>query len=207
MSKKVAVVAGATGLVGRELIRQLCVHDGYSGVIALVRNPDQTKFPVAGPKLTLRKLPTGDEKIESDEFYCTLGTTIKKAGSPAAFKAVDHDLVMDLAKRAKAGGVERVVVVTAIGSDPNSNLFYAKVKGETERDLQSLGLKHLEIYRPSLLLGERQEFRLAERLSVLLAPLYSWLFTGPLLKYRPITDRDLARLMIAGEKIPGWTER
>jgi uncharacterized protein YbjT (DUF2867 family) len=114
---------------------------------------------------------------------------------------------MDLARRAKAGGVGRVVVVTAIGSDPNSSIFYSRIKGETERDIQALGLKKLEIYRPSLLLGQRREFRLAEKISIELAPLYSWIFKGPLLKYRPITAHDLARHMIAGENIPGWNER
>ena len=97
--------------------------------------------------------------------------------------------------------------MTAIGSDPNSPLFYSKVKGETERDLKALGIDGLEIYRPSLLLGKRQEFRLAESLSIKLSPLYSWFFCGPLLKYRPIKADDLAHHMIAGENIPGWNER
>jgi uncharacterized protein YbjT (DUF2867 family) len=203
MTNKIAVVAGATGLVGRELVRQLCAHNDYASVIALVRQPQDAVFPEAGSKLIVRGLPAGDEHIEGDEFYCALGTTIKKAGSQAAFKAVDHDLVLDLAKRAKAGGVGRVVVVTAIGSDPNSKIFYSRVKGETERDLQALELKKLEIYRPSLLLGQRQESRLAEGLAIAMAPAISWLCQGPLLKYRPITAQDLARLMIAGERIFG----
>jgi uncharacterized protein YbjT (DUF2867 family) len=201
MTKKIAVVAGATGLVGRELVRQLCLDDGYAGVVALVRHPQGATFPDSGPKLSVRGLPTGDERIEGDEFYCTLGTTIKKAGSQAAFRAVDHDLVLDLAKRAKAGEVRRVVVVTAIGSDPNSKIFYSRVKGETERDLHALRLKQLEIYRPSLLLGQRNESRPAEGLAIAAAPVLSWLCQGPLSKYRPITAQELARLMIAGKLI------
>ena len=207
MTKKIVVIAGATGLVGRELVRQLSAHESYASVTALVRNPQSARFTDAGQKLTVRGLPSGHETIEADEFYCALGTTIKKAGSQAAFRAVDYDLVMDLARRAKAGGVGRVVVVTAIGSDKDSKFFYSQVKGETERDLQALGLKKLEIYRPSLLLGQRNESRFGEGLAIAMAPAISWLCQGPLLKYRPITDQELARVMIAGENIPGWDFR
>ena len=201
MSKISAVVAGATGLVGRELVRQLCAHDGYASVIALVRDSGSQAFQGLGEKLVVREIPSGDEFIAADEFYCTLGTTIKKAGSQEAFRAVDHDLVLDLAQRAKRGGVERVVVVTAIGSDANSRIFYSRVKGETERDLRALQLKHLEIYQPSLLLGDRSDFRIAERAAVLLSPLLSFALVSRLAKYAPIHASDLARKMIAGESL------
>jgi len=201
MSKKVAIVAGATGLVGQELVRQLCSRDDYSAVVALVREPGGKMFRDLGEKLVVRVLPTGDDVIAGDEFYCAIGTTIKKAGSQEAFRAVDHDLVIDLAKRAKLGGVARVVVVTAVGSDLNSGFFYSRVKGETERDLKALDLKQLEIFQPSLLLGERSEFRLGERAAVLLSPLLSLVLVSRLAKYAPIHARELARKMIAGESL------
>ncbi len=202
VGKKRAIVAGATGLVGRELIRQLCVNDAYDSVTALVRDPDKTTFANASTKLTVRALPSGDEPIEGDELYCAIGTTIKKAGSQAAFRAIDHDLVIDLVMRAKRGGVGRVAVVTAIGSDPNSPIFYSRVKGETERDLRSLNLNRLDIYQPSLLVGKRTEQRLAEGLALMMGPLLGLICNGPLRKYRPITDVALARLMIMGEQLP-----
>ena len=203
MDKKVAVVAGATGLVGQELMRQLCASSQHSAVIAFARNPQALSLAVKSEKIVVRPLPSGDDNIVGDEFYCALGTTIKKAGSRQAFAAVDHDLVLDLAKRAKAGGVGRVVVVTSVGSNPNSKNFYLRVKGQIERALMALGLQRLEIYRPSLLLGHRGELRPLERLGVLSAPVISRLMFGGLSKYRPIDARELARKMIAAELVTG----
>lgn len=203
MDKKVAVVAGATGLVGKELLRQLCASEGHSAVIAFARNSHHLSFLEKTEKLIVRPLPAHEDIIVGDEFYCVLGTTIKKAGSRQAFAAVDHDLVIDLAKRAKAGGVRRVVVVTSVGSDPNSKNFYLRVKGQTERDLKLLGLQQLEIYRPSLLLGDRGEVRLLERFGVLSSHLVSWVLVGALRKYRPIEASELARRMIACEPLTG----
>lgn len=203
MGMKVAVVAGATGLVGRELVRQLCASVDHSAVIALARDPQAGSLHVKNAKLVVRPFPTRDDPIVGDEFYCALGTTIRKAGSRKEFAAVDHDLVLDLATRAQAGGVKRVVVVTSVDSDANSKNFYLRVKGQTEVDLQALGLKNLEIYRPSLLLGNRDELRILERFGVLIAPIFAWTLRGPLSKYRPIEASQLAKKMIAGEPVPG----
>lgn len=197
MDKKVAVVAGATGLVGRELVRQLCMSSEHSAVIALARNPQAFSLGEKSEKLVVRSLPTGDDAIVGDEFYCALGTTIKRAGSRQAFAAVDHDLVLDLAKRAKAGGVSRIVIVTSVGSNANSKNFYLRVKGQVEQALIALGLQRLEIYRPSLLLGDRGELRPLERLGIVFAPFFTWAFVGILEKYRPIKASELARRMIA----------
>ena len=204
MGGMVAVVAGSTGLVGQELVRQLCAHRDYSAVITLVRDPAAARalLPLSN-KVLIRELPAGQDTIVGDEFYCALGTTIKKAGSKAAFAAVDHDLVLDLAARARAGGVGRVVVVTSVGSDSNSSNFYLRVKGQTERDLVSLGLKRLEIYRPSLLLGSRSESRPLERFGIIVAPFLSWTLLGALSKYRPISAVELAEKMIRGEPLAG----
>lgn len=195
-----AVVAGATGLVGQELVRQLCSNQDYANVISLVRDlVAASKLFPPSEKVLIRSLPVGQETIVGDEFYCTIGTTIKKAGSQAAFAAVDHDLVLDLASRAKDGSVGRVVVVTSVGSDPNSTNFYLRTKGQTERDLLALGLKRLEIYRPSLLLGNRGEFRLLERLGIIVYPFQSWTLRGSFSKYRPISATELAARMISGK--------
>jgi uncharacterized protein YbjT (DUF2867 family) len=204
MGGMVAVVAGSTGMVGQELVRQLCSNKDYSAVIALVRDPAAARALLqSSNKVLIRELPTGQDTIVGDEFYCALGTTIKKAGSKAAFAAVDHDLVLDLAARARAGGVGRVVVVTSVGSDSNSSNFYLRVKGQTERDLVALGLKRLEIYRPSLLLGSRSESRPMERFGIIVAPFLSWTLRGALSKYRPISAVELAAKMIRGEPLAG----
>lgn len=195
---KIAIVAGATGLVGREIVNQLIANPAYQKIIVLTRRPGLFASQV---KVVERAFPAGDENLEGDEIYCALGTTIKKAGSREAFRAVDYDLVMDLAGRAKRGQVGRVVVVTAIGSDAKSPFFYPRVKGEVERDLMALKLKHLEIYRPSFLLGDRDEFRLGERIGEVFCRVFKPIFRGPLKKYGPIHARDLAVKMIAGEPI------
>jgi uncharacterized protein YbjT (DUF2867 family) len=195
---KTAIVAGATGLVGRELVHQLSANPAYSQVIALTRRTGMFKSMI---NVIEQPFPQGSDSLIADEFYCALGTTIKKAGSQVAFHGTDHDLVLDLAKRCKNGGVTRVVVVTAIGSDLNSPFFYSKVKGETERDLKSLNLPKLEIYQPSLLLGKRDEFRLGEKVGEFFAAILSPVFVGSLTKYRPIHAADLARKMIMGEPL------
>lgn len=202
-NKKVAVVAGATGLVGQELLRQLCASNEHSAVIAFARDTKQLDNIEKTEKLIVRSMPGDDDVIVGDEFYCVLGTTIKKAGSRQAFAAVDHDLVMELARKARAGGVQRVVVVTSVGSNPNSKNFYLRIKGQTERDLKALGLRQLEIYRPSLLLGHRGETRFLERLGALSFPMIAWTLVGKLRKYRPIEASELARRMIAGEPLTG----
>ena len=195
---KIAVVAGATGLVGRELVRQLCANPAYKSVIALTRKQDETLAAVSNGKLTMNPLPKGQEMLSCDEFYCALGTTINTAGSREAFRAVDHDLVVDLATRARNGGVKRVAVVSAIGSDANSKIFYSRVKGEMERDLKALGIPRLDIYHPSILLGDRTENRPGERIGIVIAKVIAPLLGGTLAKYKPIHARDLAGLMIAG---------
>ena len=194
---KIAVVAGATGLVGRELVRQLCANPAYKSVIALTRKQDETHTAVSNGKLTMNPLPKGQEMLSCDEVYCALGTTINTAGSREAFRAVDHDLVVDLATRARNGGVKRVAVVSAIGSDANSKIFYSRVKGEMERDLKALGIPRLDIYHPSFLMGDRTENRPGERIGIVIAKVIAPLLGGTLAKYKPIHARDLAGLMIA----------
>ena len=125
MLSKSAMVAGSTGLVGRELVIQLCEHPDFVSVVALARKPDPELEEKFRGKLVYRPLPKDADVLTCDEFYCALGTTIKKAGSQAAFRAVDFDLVVDLAKRAKAGAVKRVAIVSAIGSDPYRRFFTA----------------------------------------------------------------------------------
>ena len=202
---KIAIVAGATGLVGKELVRQLCEHPAYATVIALSRRPETsvTANTVASSKLKTMAYPTGDDVLKGDELYCALGTTIKKARTQAAFRAVDHDLVLDVVRRAQKGRVGRVAVISSVGSDPKSRVFYSRVKGEIERDLKALGLPRLDIYHPSLLLGRRREFRIGEILGMKVAGLLAPLMTGNLAKYAPIQASELARIMIAGELLPG----
>jgi uncharacterized protein YbjT (DUF2867 family) len=201
VDKKTAVVAGATGLVGKELVRQLCENPAYGSVIALSRRSNSSPMAESSGKLKIALLPTGEDILTGDEFYCALGTTIKIARSQAAFRAVDYDLVLDLVKRAQKGAIPRVAVISSVGSDANSRVFYSRVKGEMERDLKALHLPQLDIYQPSFLVGHRREFRIGEIIGMKLAGLIAPLMTGKLAKYAPIQASELARKMIAGEPI------
>lgn len=201
--KRKAVVAGATGLVGKELVRQLLEDEAYGSVVILVRR----KTGLAHPKLTesivdYRALAGGDEQavqaldLAGADVFCALGTTIKKAGTQEAFREVDYDYPLALGRLAKEQGAARFLIVTAIGANPASRIFYSRVKGEVEEALRALNLPALDLFRPSLLLGKREEFRLGERLAALFMP---WL-SGLLGKYRPVHGRTVAAAMIQAAK-------
>ncbi|MDU6239237.1 MAG: NAD(P)H-binding protein, partial [Bradyrhizobium sp.] len=155
MANRTVIIAGATGLVGREILRGLLADPAIDHVHVLGRRAP----PVVSPKLTahvvdfaaLPSLPS------ADELYLALGTTIKTAGSQAAFRAIDHDANLAIAKAALASGTRRVGLVSAMGADATSRIFYSRVKGELENDLTALPFAGLVIARPSLLVGARAE--------------------------------------------------
>ncbi|MFY0525003.1 oxidoreductase [Archangium gephyra] len=192
---RTALVAGASGLVGGFLLDALLEAPQYREVHSLGRRP----LPRQHPKLvqhTVDFARLGGEALPpAQEAFCCLGTTIKKAGSQEAFRAVDHDAVLAFASAAKKAGVQRFLVVTALGSDARSRVFYNRVKGETEEALKAMGFESLVILQPSLLLGERAESRPGERAAIIasrvLAPLLRPLAS------RPIEARTVARAMVA----------
>ncbi|AZC25843.1 MULTISPECIES: oxidoreductase [Pseudomonas] len=181
------LLAGASGLTGEQLLDRLLNEPTISRVLAPSRRPlsehPRLENPVGDPATVLPQL-TGKVEIA----FCCLGTTIKQAGSEAAFRAVDLDLVVTFAKRALEMGARHLVVVSALGADPKSSIFYNRVKGEMEEALKRQGWPQLTICRPSLLLGDRVEPRLGEQL---VGPL-SRLIPG---KYRGIEACQLARAM------------
>ena len=189
-----ALLAGATGLIGRELAR----HWSGPGLLhLLVRRPAAP----AGAAPQLQRVHLVDFAAlpalpKADEAFCCLGTTIKVAGSQAAFRAVDFDAVLAFARAAQHAGVQRFAVVSALGASPRSTGFYNRVKGEMELGLESLGFASLVIARPSLLAGDRtalgQPARTGERLALALtAPL------APLIPkaWRPVAAATVARAM------------
>lgn len=130
-----------------------------------------------------------------DQIFLCLGTTLKRAGSRQAFRAVDLDLVAELAKRALNSGAEDCLLVSSLGADPRARTFYSRVKGETERAVRALPWRTLAILRPSLLVGPRAERRPAERIAVAAARLLSPLLRGPLARYRPVRAEQVAEAM------------
>ena len=188
-----AAVAGSTGFIGNILLSVLSDDGAFEAVTVLSRRPLQLpeKFDqLIGNDLSEQKLST------IDIAFCALGTTIGTAGSKEAFYHVDHDLVIDFAKNAKAAGAKTFVVVSSVGADPNTSNFYLRVKGETEKDLESIGFHSLIILRPSMLMGERKEFRLGELVGKGIMSIVNPLMLGPLSKYRGIQGATVAKAMV-----------
>ncbi|QFT23920.1 hypothetical protein FIV02_20330 [Pseudomonas sp. THAF187a] len=181
------LIAGATGLTGEHLLDRLLSEPTVARVLAPTRRPLAAHPHLENPVGELQGLlPQLSGQV--DTAFCCLGSTIKQAGSQDAFRAIDHDLILAFARRARELGARHLVVISALGANPNSSVFYNRVKGETEEALKAMGWPQLTITRPSLLLGARHEFRLGERLA---APLLRWL-PG---KYRGIDACALARAL------------
>jgi uncharacterized protein YbjT (DUF2867 family) len=191
VTPRTAVIAGASGLVGGLLLDLLLVDETWDRVVSIGRRPlarDDARLE----QQVVSFADLHDLAPCTDVFSC-LGTTLKKAGSRSAFRAVDHDAVVALAEAAHKAGAERFLHVTALGASPRSRVFYNRVKGETERDVAASGVPATIAFRPSMLDGERAESRPAERLG-----LAAMRAAGPLLgRYRPTRAGDLAAAMVA----------
>lgn len=201
---RTAVVIGSTGLIGKILTQKLAHSGGWSNVLAITRKPVNWSHPkIRSLTFDFRNWNDLDLQIKSFagqtglDFFCTLGTTISKAGSKEKFKEIDYKAVVEFALSAKRCKAEQLFIVSAAGADINSSVFYNQVKGQMEAAVLSEFSKSIYFLRPSLLLGNREEFRLGERLAVLAAPIYSSLLVGSLKKYRPIQALDVAEAMIA----------
>ena len=192
---KHAVLAGASGLVGDRCLARMLVHPAYGRITVLSRR----SLALSHEKLRVElvdfdHLPALQGRC--DDVFCCLGTTIKKAGSQEAFSRVDHDYPLALATLGKAAGASQFLMVSALGADARSSVFYSRVKGETERDIAGIGLPKVVFMRPSILLGDRQEHRAGEKAGLLVGRLIAPLLVGPLRKYRPIAADDVAAAML-----------
>lgn len=194
---KTALLAGSTGLVGSYLLKRLIADSRYGSVIVLTRKA----LPISHPKLkvvavSLDTLADVAPTLEADDWFCALGTTIKQAGTQEAFRRVDYEYPLTLGRQAAASGAEQFLLVSAIGANPSSSIFYSRVKGETEQELGALRLPRLHLYRPSLLLGDRAEYRRGERLWGILMKGLNPLLQGSLHKYRAVQGDVVAAAMI-----------
>jgi uncharacterized protein YbjT (DUF2867 family) len=195
-----AAVAGATGLTGRALVEQLRADAHYAQVFALVRKAGSIAADdkVRECVVDYAHLALPEEAAHIDHAFCCLGTTIKTAGSQMAFRAVDFDAVLAFARAAKARGAQHLSVISALGADVHSRVFYSRVKGEMEQRVGQLGYASVHLLRPSFLLGDRQERRPGERLGIAAAQLLGPALRGPLHKYRPIHVDAVAGAMRRG---------
>lgn len=184
------LLAGATGLVGGLCLQRLLSDPAFSRVVVLVRRPLETTHPKLEQHVVdFAQLDTVRPLFKVDKVMCALGTTIKQAGSQERFREVDHDYPLQLARLGLAQGARHFLLVSALGANAKSGVFYNRVKGEVEADIRALGWPQLTIVRPSLLLGERQEFRLGEEVGKRLA----FLVPG---KYRPVQAGDVAKVLV-----------
>ena len=190
---KVAI-AGASGLTGSLCLEALLQHPEVDQVVAIVRRPLQRMHP----KLQQVLLSGSElkESIVADAFISCLGTTIRKAGSREAFEAVDRHLPVQIARQLQRHGCQVVAVVSAMGASAHSRFFYNRVKGAMEDDLQQTGFASLSILRPSIIDGQRQESRPAERMALALARAIRPLMGGKLRHYRAIEARTIARALV-----------
>jgi uncharacterized protein YbjT (DUF2867 family) len=193
---RTALIAGASGLVGGFLLRQLLELPEYGKVISLGRRP----LELTHPKLVQLTVDFGAlEKItadlQCDDAFCCLGTTIRKAGSQENFRAIDQAAVLAVAWAARRNGAQRFFVVSSLGANAQSRVFYNRVKGETEEALEVLDFPTLAIFRPSLLLGPRTEKRLGEKIGAALMWVAEPLLFGGLRQYRAIQAEVVARAM------------
>ncbi len=200
MAQSTALLAGATGLVGSYLLDLLLASPAHDTVIAVTRRPlEKTHDKLSNLVADFEQLEDAirSASLQADEAYCALGTTIKKAGSKEAFRKVDFDYEVAFARAAQAAGVSKFALVSAVGADARSPIFYSRVKGETEQAVRELGFAFCHIFQPGVLLGEREESRPAEQLAIVLTPLLNLGLQGSLKKYRGIEAETVAKAMIA----------
>ncbi|GAB3646751.1 NAD(P)H-binding protein [Ramlibacter alkalitolerans] len=190
-----ALLAGASGLVGREILRGLLADDTIAAVHALVRRPPGVQHP----RLTVHTVDFAALPAlpPVDEAYLALGTTIKVAGSEAAFRAVDFDANLAVARAAQVAGARRIGLVSAMKADARSRIFYSRVKGELEEAVAALGFEGVVIARPSLLVGDREALGQPERAGEKIG-LHVGRWLKPLIPadFRPITAAAVARALL-----------
>jgi uncharacterized protein YbjT (DUF2867 family) len=200
-----ATIIGATGLIGGYLLEELLKNDLYDTIRILVRRPVESNHP----KLEKKLVDFSDTEsfrlaLEgSDTVFCAIGTTQQKVkGDKAAYRKIDYDITVNAARFCKLNGCETFCFVSSVGANSKSGNFYLQLKGEIEEAVKATGLRSVSIMRPSVLLGDRKEFRLGEKISKGIMATFTFLIPS---KYKPVHGRDVAKAMIilAAKKTEG----
>lgn len=197
MSKRTALLLGATGLTGEQCLKELLTSDVYDTVVTITRKPlavnDHKHQNVV---VDFEKLHDYKLHLKADDVYCTIGTTIAKAGSQKEFRRIDFEIPKQIAEYALWNGAQRFILCSALGANAQSSIFYNQVKGELEDVLKKMNYKALFIFRPSILLGDRKEERTGEQIGRAFAETFSFLFVGPLKQYKGTPVDVLAKQMV-----------
>ncbi|MBD2766579.1 NAD-dependent epimerase/dehydratase family protein [Hymenobacter sp. BT664] len=201
---KTALLAGASGLIGSHLLPQLLASERYAKVIVVGRRP----VPLLHPKLTqvvteLDRLEDVRLRLIADDVFCCLGTTMRQAGSREAFYRVDFLYVVALAALTASNFAAQFLVVSSLGADAESRVYYSRVKGEMEAAVRSLPFRAIHIFRPSLLLGQRAQLRLGERVAAVALRVLRPLMRGPLRQYRAVDAATVAAAMLRAAEEEG----
>lgn len=194
---RTALILGATGLVGGKLLDRLLASDRYERVTTIGRRRTGRQHPALVQHVVdFEDLEGHADLFAVDDIFCCLGTTIRKAGSQERFLEIDVEYPVQAAELGAARGAEQFLVVSSLGADPDSRVFYSRAKGEMEVRVRQLPLRAIWILRPSLLLGERDELRVGERVAEVVMVPVAPLLIGPLRRYRPIRASAVAQAMV-----------
>ncbi len=191
------IITGASGLVGSELLKLLAANDRIDAIkvfarrdCAVINNKQQNYI------IDMSDIAHYAQDFSGDIYFCCLGTTMAQAGSKEAFKKVDYDLVCNTLTIAASNQVETVCLVSSLGADAHSNIYYSHIKGLTEDALKNMNFKRSFIFRPSLLIGPRNHLRPSEKLAQITAPLWNNFLFGKLAKYKSIQAITVANAMM-----------
>lgn len=191
---KTAFIAGSTGLIGNQLLQLLLDDSFYSEVKAISRNPLTINHPkLKNIVMDVDGLAQHANQLQADDVFCCLGTTIRKAGSKDAFRKIDYEYPLTLAKILKELGAKHYSLITALGADKNTSVFYNRVKGEVEDAISQIDFQSYHVFRPSLLMGPRSETRSGEEAGKVFFKLFGFLIP---LKYKGIESIKVARAML-----------
>ena len=205
---KTALVIGSTGLIGSQLLELLLESKEYATVITFVKRDSGIEHPKLKQHIIDFDKPDDYQNfVVGDDFFCTIGTTIKNAGSQDTFRKVDFEYPKLFANLALKSNIKQFLIISSLGADANSGNFYLKTKGEIQDFLKNCNFESISVLQPSLLLGNRKEFRLGEIIGTFFMKLFSFLLIGNLQKYKPIESKIVAQSLfkIAQQNKKGFT--
>jgi uncharacterized protein YbjT (DUF2867 family) len=193
---KTAIVLGATGLVGRELVSRLCADDRFDRVVCPVRTPSLPAHPkLIQTTVDFRNPDAWKHLLKGDVLFSAMGTTLRTSGSKDAQWEVDYTFQFNAAREAAGQGVSRLVLVSSAGANPDSRVFYSRMKGMLDDAVSKLSFRYVDIVRPSILAGKRAEFRVGERIGLFLMQILN--VVPGLRRYRPVQASVVANAMIS----------
>lgn len=194
---KTAIIIGATGLTGNIVLNKLLRDDRYSTIKLFSRKSLKINNSKIIEKVgNIMELESFQDYFYADELYCCIGTATKKTPNKEAYKKVDYGIPVSAAKLCKLNSIDTILIVSALGANWKSTIFYNRIKGEMERDVKKIGIKHSYFLRPSIILGKRNEKRLGETIGIKLIKFFQFLLIGELKKYKAINADRIADKMI-----------